>query len=134
MNAQALTIRPAINHWPPQLVIDLALGVEGTDEILERYALDSNDLDALSTNPAFRAQLVEARNIVAKEGLTFRKKAALLAEMHLDTISSLVDDVDAPAATRLAAFQSLAKLGNLEPIKEDKANQNNMQFNLQICL
>jgi hypothetical protein len=123
-----------INAYPPQLVIDLAMGVDGTDYILDRYGLDQDELDLLECNPIFRAQLAEARKVVTTEGLSFKQKAKLLAEVHLETLNEMMYDPITPPATKLGVFQALMKGGDLEPKQKETAQGTQPTFALQINL
>ena len=121
-----------INAFPPQLVMDLALGVEDIPTILERYSLTDAEYEYLTCHPAFRSQLAVAQKTILEEGLSFKAKAKVLAETHLQTMDEMLNDSMTPPATKLGVFQSLAKLGGLEPKPQSTDGPSTPTFALQI--
>lgn len=121
-----------INRWPPQLVLDLALGLDGTEAILNRYNLTPGQLDRLYEIQSFRTQVAAAGRELRENGMTFKRKAAAQAESYLETIDGMMLDPDTPAGVRLEVFKTVAKYGELEPkeSKQDQGNQNNIQVNI----
>jgi hypothetical protein len=122
-----------LSTWPPQFTMDLALGVEDLGSILDRYGLVKAQFDHLYALPAFRMELAALRKEVAEKGITFRRKAALQAEMYLAELDNLMADVSGSVApgVKVDIFKTLAKLGDLEP-KESKTDQGGSTSNIQI--
>lgn len=124
--------RPSPNPWDPRLVMDLAIGVDGLDDILLRYGLTQEDYDALTTVPTFRRELSTTLRELRENGVTFIKKAKIQAESYLVDLDDMVQDKNVPAATRLDAIKSIVKWGGLEP-KDTKTEQaQGVTVNLQI--
>lgn len=135
---QLTTTRPLnsaqqVNAWDPRLIIDLNLGLDPIAEILTRYGLTAEQLEALNNNALFRKDL----NITAREmregGITFTKKSAVQAEAYLEVLDNIVTDPRTPASTRLAGIKDVVRWGNLEP-KESKqeGGAGGAQINVQI--
>ena len=110
--------RPAPNPWDPRLVMDLALGLDTLEAILDRYELVQDDYDRLCEVPAFRRDLGVMMRELRENGVTFSRKAALQAESYLLDVDDMVQDKSVPASTRLTAIQWTAKMGKLEPREE----------------
>jgi len=128
---QAWLAAPA--PWNPRLAFDVALG-EDPHVLCERYALTPDALDALFCTTAFRREVADHQKQIREDGVTFRQKAKVQAEMYLEVLDQLVNDMDVSPATRLDAIKSTIKWADLEP-KVDKAAQSSMpQFNIQINL
>jgi hypothetical protein len=125
--------RQSPNPWPPQLTLDLALGMESLEDILASHGLSQAHYDRLITVPSFRRELAVAMREMRENGVSFARKAAAQAESYLFNVDDIVHDMDVPASTRLAAIQSVVKWGRLEP-KDEKGqdNGNGTTVNLQI--
>ena len=120
------------NLWPPTLIIDLAMGLEHTDDILTKHGMTERELDRLMEVPSFRRELSTQIREQHENGLTFAKKAATQAETYLLTLDEIVNDAQIPASTRLAAIQSIVKWGGLEPKENNNAIMTGNTINLQI--
>jgi len=112
---------PSPNRWPPQLIFDLALGLDGYEEIEARYNLAPTQLERLFTLPGFRQEVAVLTRELRSNNTIFTHKAKIQAETYLDTMNDLMNDPTTPASTKLSIFQTLTKLGNLEP-KEAKSD------------
>lgn len=130
-------LEPAVSSpapWHPRLTFDIALGDDAAEALQDRYNLTQEQLDAYYIIPAFRREVADHQKTIREEGITFRQKAKVQAEMYLENLDRIVNDVEVSAATRLDAIKSVVKWADLEP-KVDKAAQGNVpQFNIQINL
>jgi hypothetical protein len=124
---------PNVNPWDPRLVLDLALAIEDTEPILERYDLQQEDYDALMRTPSFRRDLALTMREVRENGLSFRHKARVQAESYLEVLDQLVYSPATPASTRLDGIKQAVTWGDLSP-KEGKGGdvQNAQQINISI--
>lgn len=124
---------PAANAWDPRMILDLAIGVDGLGEILERYDITPDAYEILSKVPTFRRELAMTMRDVRENGVPFAAKAKVLAESYLTDIDEMIQDDKTPASTRLNAIQSVVRWGKLEPTKEtnDASNQG-QAINIQI--
>lgn len=103
------------NRWPPQLVFDLALGLDDNATIEQRYNLTQEQLQRLFALPLFRQEVALLMRELREKNTIFRNKAKVQAETYLETLDELMYDAGTPASTKLAIFQTLAKYGDLEP-------------------
>ena len=119
--------------WPHGLVIDLALGLDGQEDILLRYNMTEAQWLAISDNRAFRIDLARARKELQESGVGFKRKAAIQAEMYLKDMDNLMADGDTSPTVKHTIFRSMAQLGELEP-KKDKDGDlgSGTAFNIQI--
>ena len=118
--------------WDPRLVADLALGLDSTAEILDRYELDHDQYNKLSQNPSFRHELALMIKELNENGTTFHSTARVQAMSYLEVVDEIVNDKATPAATRLSAIKDTVRWGKLEP-KEDKSQgDSGNTINLQI--
>lgn len=123
----------APSPWHARLPFDIALG-EDQQLLCDRYNLSPSELETLYYVPAFRREIADHVKSIREDGVTFRQKAKVQAEMYLEVLHQIVTDEDVSPATRLDAIKSTVKWADLEP-KIDKAAQSSMpQFNIQINL
>lgn len=119
--------------WNARLPFDVALG-DTEDAICDRYNITPHELEHFFLIPAFRREVADHQRHIREEGVTFRQKAKVQAEMYLEVLDTIVNDPEISPATRLDAIKSVVKWGDLEP-KVDKAAQSGLpQFNIQINL
>jgi len=126
------TKRP--NPWPPRLVLDLAMGLDDVETILTRYDVPVSLYHTLLQNPHFRRELVVATKELQENGVTFKRKAALQAEMYLEDMDNVMRDDRTPPSVKKDIFIHMAKLGELEPEKKGEGANSGPAFNIQINL
>lgn len=124
---------PTSTPWDSRLVLDLALGVDSLQDILDRYDLNHEEYNALSTTPAFRRDLAQAIKDIREDGLSFSTKARIQAETYLPILDEMVNSLETPASVRLEAIRSTVAWGRLEP-KNSKGDEvkNATQINVNI--
>ncbi len=110
-----ITLPPA---WPPALTLDIALETHDLPELLEKHNLTQDELDRLYENQNFRRELIATRTELTLNGSSFRARARVLAEAHLDTMNSIMSDPEVPAQTKVTVWQAFVKYASLEPLKE----------------
>jgi hypothetical protein len=113
--------------WPPQLVFDLALGLEGYEEIELRHGISKDDLEKLYNHTVFRREVANLTRELRESNKIFRAKAKTQAEFHLETMNDLMSAPETPASTKLAIFQTLAKYGELEPVVQRENTEKEKQ-------
>lgn len=121
------------NTWDPRLILDLAIGVDGLEDILPRYGLTEDEFNILSEVSSFRRELALAMRDVRENGIPFTQKAKVQAESYLSVLDDLVYNIGTPASVRLEAIRSTVRWARLEPQKETKddlANASNIQINI----
>ena len=123
------TTNPTSNRWPPQLVFDLALGLEDTETLLIRHSLSQAQLDRLYTLPPFQKELASLAKELHDNNTIFKSKAKVQADSYLQVMDDLMHAKETPAGTKLSIFQTLVKLAELEPEKRTE-NQGNTQMRL----
>lgn len=122
------------NPWPPKMVIDLAMGLDDIETILTRHDMPVAVYNALRENPLFRRELICATKELQENGVTFKRKAALQAEMYLEDMDNVMRDDKTPPSVKKDIFIHMAKLGELEPEKKGDGTSSGPAFNIQINL
>ena len=111
-----LSVAPSTpNKWPPQLVFDLALGLDDYTTLEARYNLTSAQIEQLFDLPHFRQEVALLTKELRNTNEIFKNKAKVQAETYLENMDHLMHDSETPASTKLAIFQTLTKLASLEP-------------------
>jgi uncharacterized protein YutE (UPF0331/DUF86 family) len=124
----------SLTLWPPLLPLDIAIGIDDTQTILDRHGIDDETWETLQNLPAFRQELVRVTKEVRETGVSFKRKAAYQAETYLEDLDHLMTNLDTPPTVKLDIFKTLAKLGELEPkdSKEGQGGNSGPTFALQI--
>jgi hypothetical protein len=126
--------RRLANPWPPRLVLDLALGLDDVETILTRHDIPVHTYNQLLQLPLFRRELVVAQKELQENGVSFKRKAALQAEMYLEDMDQVMKDDKTPPSVKKDIFIHMAKLGELEPEKKGDGTNSGPAFNIQINL
>jgi len=126
---------PAEIGWPPTLPIEIALKTAPMNEIRDAYGYTEEQWWALKDNPDFLADLAAAVEMVKKEGMSFKLKAALQAEELLKTswrlIHAPIDEVPSSVkADLIKATARWAGYDNKDVGAAGNANNLNIQINL----
>lgn len=101
--------------FPRAMLYDIVLQTAPVDSLLEAYNLSAEQFRELLKSQAFLDALREVRAEMAKEGFSFRMKAATMGESSLPVVFQIAHDATTPPAVRLAAAKSLVEWGGLEP-------------------
>ncbi len=107
---------PTASAFSPALAFDLALGIDTPRDVAQRHGLTETELTEIQQHEQFKKLLATFEEQLAEHGVSFRTKAALHAEVMLDTVMwNLMKDPMTPSATKLDIFKTLAKLAGYEP-------------------
>lgn len=119
---------------PPGMLLEVATGLEEGWEIADRYGYTTREWKEMEKQDGFKKQIAALRAEMALNGVTFQRKAAVLAEDLLEDVYRL-----AKASKSIADVQSAAKffaqMGRLEPTNGEKGggggsgNQFSITFN-----
>lgn len=117
---------PQVNQrWTPKLVLEDALGIFDEEELCARYGLTVGELQGIRQLKPYQAALQKTRAEILEQGLSFKHKARVQAEMFLDSVMpQWINDPDAPLKDKLAALTKLVEWGELEPVKAQAAGGN----------
>lgn len=116
-----------------ELVASIALGMEDELVIAARHGFSVEDYARLQLNPHFQRAVEAKRAELVKDGVTFRVKAAWMAEELLDKVYLLASRSDASFGQAHEALKTLIKAAGLEP-KEEKAQNQGTTFSISIDL
>jgi hypothetical protein len=103
--------------WPKKLPFDVAFG-ESDDILCAKYNLAPAALENLYLNPVFRREVADHQAVIRDEGITFKAKAKLQAEMYLENLHEIVVSQTAAPSVKLDAIKSMVKWAGYEPKPE----------------
>jgi len=115
-----------LNHtkWTDRLAFDIALALEGSgesvDEIKQRHGVSAAALLVFNKDPVFLKRVMNYRDDIRENGLTFKIKARSQAEELLTTSWGLIHSPDVSAAVKADLIKSTVKWAGLE-VKADEA-------------
>jgi len=101
-------------HTSPQLIFELASGVDSLDAIAERYELDAPFLRELMANPRVKKVISEKRKELDETGYTLAQKAKLCFEDLLQEVYKKARLPTAPLSATLAAAEFFRKVAGMD--------------------
>ena len=104
-----------VTPWDNRMLFEIALGIEGTEDILARYGVDLPTYERWVKLPAFSQRVEEYRIEARDKGLSFKQKAKVQAEDHLNTAYTLIHHPDCPFHVKADLIKWTAKMAELEP-------------------
>jgi hypothetical protein len=125
-----------IGAYPPTLPIEVALQEVPLADLKQEYRFSDEEWASLPTNPLFVADLKAAKEMLKKEGMTFRTKARLQADELLKRswilIHSSTDVV--PPSVQADLIKATMRWAGYDNKDAAGANGQNNAFNIQINL
>ena len=109
-----------IEKIPERFYIDLAVGVQSFADVCTLHNLDPDVVEACEDDPIFKQRVGLAEQAVNDDGRAFKARCRSIVNRSVTRMETLMLDPEIPASTRLDAFKTLAKYGELEPDKQDK--------------
>jgi hypothetical protein len=118
MNAVA-TIDPDLDlGYPATLPLELALRIATPKKICDAYGITKHEFETLCRNPTFVEDLRRARELVRKEGMSFRIKAMLQADELLKTSWGMIHNGALPATVRADLIKFTIRVAGLDASKD----------------
>ena len=91
---------PAHIGYPATLPVEVALRTSPIKNICEAYGIDRESWERICADKAFLAELAKAKEMLAKDGMTFKLKAKLQSDELLNTSWHLIHNPLTPPAVR----------------------------------
>jgi hypothetical protein len=106
---------PSDLGWPPMLPIELAMHIAPVPEICEAYGIDKEGFIRLTQDPLFVQAFKGAKEMLQKDGMTFRIKAKMQAEELLKKSWAIIHDDSTPTTVKADLIKSTIKWADYEP-------------------
>jgi hypothetical protein len=103
---------------PPQLVWEIAAGLENPEDVATRFGFSGAKWERLSQWPPFIMAVQQQRAEFEKNGVTFRLKAGLMAEQMMDMMFKQAVSNDSTILQKLSVFNALVDVSGLKPDKK----------------
>lgn len=117
--------------WPPKLAFDIALGGTSYDDLQAHYNLSDLELERILVHPTFRREVVNHEKEIRDNGVTFKSKAKVQAELYLENLHDIITGVDTPPSVKLDAIKSIVQWAGYQPKTDAPAT--NIQQKIEIC-
>ena len=115
-----------------RLACELALRMDDTDAVFERYGYSPEAAQELMESPAFAVLLAKVGTEIRENGLSFRLKAKAISEELLPTAFDLATDPLCSAAVRADLIKWAARVAGNEPAPAKGVEQGSGGFTLSI--
>lgn len=117
---------------PPEMVAEIALGMEEPVDIAYRYGFVASEYKALEQHKPFVADVAAKRAEYERGGTTAKIKAAWMAENLMDDLFLRAKSPEASIAQVQETVKIFAKLGDLEPKQRMDVSQQGAGFSVVI--
>jgi len=120
--------------YPATLPIELALRVATPKAICQAYGLSKSDFEDLCRNPMFVEDLKRAKELVRKEGMSFRLKAMLQSDELLKTSWGMIHNSALPATVRADLIKFTVRVAGLDASKDQGSGPEQPTFSITVNL
>lgn len=122
---------PESMFFDARIPYELAAQMGDPQAILAGYGFQGRAAFDLVASELFQKELRKQVEAFAANGLTFRRRAEIIADDALPHVYELIKDSTAPSATRLDAIKWVTRMAGLEP-NEKAATNNAFVLNIQM--
>lgn len=105
----------------PQMMLEIASGLEEGWEIADRYGYTTREWEQMSAQEGFQKQIAALTAEMKLSGVTFQRKAAMIAEELLTDILIMAKNSKS-LSELLDVARFAARMGKLEPQTGDKGS------------
>lgn len=107
-----------VSDLPEELFIQLAIGVDTFENICDNFGISAQDAQVLEVDPEFVRRMRIATQSVEDDGRAFRTRCRTAVNGTIHRVMNMIADPNVPATVQLDAFKTLAKFGDLEPVRQ----------------
>lgn len=123
----------ALVDVPEAMIIELAVGVNGFDDICRKYNYNTSQIEQLKANEPFRAKIIKMESELTREGYTNEFRSRWLADVSMRILHERLNDPRTPTPVVLDIHKEMVKNGNLGP-KTNVAQTGNGGYSITINL
>lgn len=106
---------PALLGFPPMLSIELAMHSAPVPEICAAYGITKEEFIVLVDDPLFVQAYAGAKEMLQKDGMSFRIKAKLQAEELLKKSWAIIHSDSTPSNVKADLIKSTVRWAGYEP-------------------
>jgi hypothetical protein len=124
---------PSELGFPPMLPIELAMKSAPVREICEAYGITKDELSRLTEDPIFVQAFRNAKEMLQKDGMSFRLKARMQAEELLKESWKLIKGAGTPTPVKADLIKATVRWAGYEPKGDGAAGVGNaFQININL--
>lgn len=116
---------------PPELVLELAVGVDTFDNICRKHGYDTSQIEHLRNDNSLKTRVAKAETELQKDGFTHKLRAGYGADQILRILIARGMDPSTPLSVALDIYKELVKTGDLVP-KQNLTQQTTNGFSITI--
>jgi hypothetical protein len=105
---------------PPKMLLEIASGFEEGWEIADRYGYTTREWEQMNSQDGFQKQVAALRAEMKLSGVTFQRKAAMIAEDLLADLMVMAKN-SRNLSDILEVARFAAKMGKLEPVTGERS-------------
>lgn len=118
---------------PPELILELAVGVDTFDNICRKFEYNTSQIEQLRNDAGLKARVTKTEAELQKDGFTHKYRAAYGADTILRILITRGMDPSTPLSVALDIYKELVKTGDLVP-KQAMVQQASNGFSITINL
>lgn len=122
-----------VTRTNPNIIVELAMGVESPLSVLARYGYDADKAGTLLSNELVQRQVEAKRAELKSQGIVFKTKALMAAEDILEDVYTEAKMSDTPLPQKLDALKFFAKAAGVDQVQQTSAGAGG-GFNITINL
>lgn len=123
MMPTAVDTAKLFQNIPPGLVLDLAIGNTGAEEIFLRYGYSTEQAEFLMNWEPLKQQVLAKRTEMDRDGLTHQFRAKYLADETLTILGAKILAGELTPMQTLEVYKELKKSGNMDVAVEQQMNK-----------
>ena len=130
--SRRFVIDPSSIGFPNTLPIEVALAIQPVDEILDAYNISQEQWEVIREDPVYIEMLANAREMLKKDGMSFKVKAKLQAEELLASAWTMIHDPDTPYTVKADLIKSVIRWAGYEAQAIASAGEAGNGFSISI--
>lgn len=107
-----------ITRTNPNVIVELAMGMEAPLSVLARYGYNPEQAGALLSNEFIQRQIEAKRAELKSQGIVFKTKALMAAEDILEDVYVEAKAQDTPLPQKLDALKFFAKAAGVDQVAQ----------------
>jgi hypothetical protein len=119
----AMTASNVVVDVPPKLLLELAVGIDTSDELCSRYNITRAQYDAIVSNPGIQSRISRTAAELKKDGITVQMRGTHATEDLIGRIWQKARNPDTPLLQMIEAAKFLSKLGGVDEPAQVKQAQ-----------
>lgn len=100
---------------PPELILEVAVGVDTLESICQKYGYSTSHVEQLRNDAGFKARVAKTESDLQRDGFTHKYRAAYGADIGLQEMIRMLKDPTVSNALKVDIYKELVKTADLVP-------------------